>query len=137
MTEEIEYCLPLLQFGQTTSLPQISRPLPVALAPRLEVLHHRLERVVPRTRRRAVKHAVGVVLVHIVADGGEDVDGARVLLEEARDLAVPVKVVRHLPPDDVGARVEDRLGGVDGQALPERDRVAADGVDDHRERHGG
>lgn len=101
------------------------------------MLHHRLERIVPRARRSPVKHPVGVVLVHVVAHGGEDVDGARVPLEEARDLAVPVEIVRHLPPDDVGARVQDRLGRLDGEALPKGDRVAADRVDDHRQGHGG
>lgn len=100
------------------------------------MLHHRLERIVPRTRRRAVKHAVGMVLVHVMADCGEDVDGPVVALEEARDLAVSVKIVRHLPADDIGTRVQDRFGRINGQALSKGNRVAPNGVDDHRQRHG-
>lgn len=78
-----------------------------------------------------------MILVHVVSHSSEDIDRPRVPLEESRDLAVPVKVVRHLPPDDIGARVQDRLRRLDGQTLTKGDRVAADGVDYHRQGHGG
>lgn len=130
--ENPNYYLPLLQLSKAAPFPKIGRRLPIALAPRLEVLHHGLKRIIPRARRSAVKHAVSMILVHVMTNSGEDVDRPVVSLEEAGDLAVAIKIVRHLPTDDIGTCVKDRFGRIDGQALAEGDRVAADGVNDHR-----